>query len=123
MEDIEAFSTAYRAKLDEAELAKFVPENLSLEVAIQVSYYIFFFSYIGGRDIICDYHDEQYSRVQIIDVLFRSIGFACGLGLFTFHKKLLIMFLYFRANEPYGVRGPILFQLVFSFNFQLVFIS
>ncbi|KAK7282639.1 hypothetical protein RIF29_11577 [Crotalaria pallida] len=33
MEDIEAFSTTYRAKLDEAELAKFVPENLSLEVS------------------------------------------------------------------------------------------
>lgn len=32
MEDIEAFSTTYRAKLDEAELAKFIPENLSLEV-------------------------------------------------------------------------------------------
>ncbi|XP_019414265.1 PREDICTED: uncharacterized protein LOC109326069 [Lupinus angustifolius] len=33
MEDIEAFSTTYRAKLDEAELAKFVPENLYLEVS------------------------------------------------------------------------------------------
>ncbi|KAJ1395784.1 RimP, N-terminal domain superfamily [Sesbania bispinosa] len=33
MEDIEAFSTTYRTKLDEAELAKFVPENLSLEVS------------------------------------------------------------------------------------------
>ncbi|CAL5203990.1 unnamed protein product [Lathyrus oleraceus] len=33
MEDIEAFSTTYRAKLDEAELAKFIPENLSLEVS------------------------------------------------------------------------------------------
>ncbi|MED6220597.1 hypothetical protein PIB30_046278 [Stylosanthes scabra] len=34
MEDIEAFSTAYRTKLDEAaEIAKFVPENLSLEVS------------------------------------------------------------------------------------------
>ncbi|XP_028794965.1 uncharacterized protein LOC114750537 [Neltuma alba] len=33
MEDIEAFSTAYRAKLDEAELAKFVPEDISLEVS------------------------------------------------------------------------------------------
>ncbi|KAK7351037.1 hypothetical protein VNO77_10177 [Canavalia gladiata] len=33
MEDIEAFSATYRAKLDEAELAKFVPDNLSLEVS------------------------------------------------------------------------------------------
>ncbi|CAL0305468.1 unnamed protein product [Lupinus luteus] len=33
MEDIEAFSTTYRAKLDEAELAKVVPENLYLEVS------------------------------------------------------------------------------------------
>jgi len=80
MEDIEAFSTAYRAKLDEAELAKFVPENLSLEVQIQVSYRILS-SYIGGRDIIRDYHDEQYSRMQIIDVLFRSIGFHFWLRL------------------------------------------
>ncbi|XP_021771656.1 uncharacterized protein LOC110735781 [Chenopodium quinoa] len=31
--DIEAFSTAYRTRLDEAELAKTVPENLSLEVS------------------------------------------------------------------------------------------
>lgn len=40
MEDIEAFSTTYRAKLDEAELAKFIPENLSLEVPSQISYCI-----------------------------------------------------------------------------------
>ncbi|KAK7311475.1 hypothetical protein RJT34_09649 [Clitoria ternatea] len=33
MEDIEAFSTTYRAKLDEAELAKFVPDNICLEVS------------------------------------------------------------------------------------------
>ncbi|KAK2390558.1 hypothetical protein QL285_064085 [Trifolium repens] len=33
MEDVEAFSKTYRAKLDEAELAKSVPENLSLEVS------------------------------------------------------------------------------------------
>ncbi|CAB4319699.1 unnamed protein product [Prunus armeniaca] len=32
MEDIEAFSRTCRARLDEAELAKLVPENLSLEV-------------------------------------------------------------------------------------------
>ena len=32
MEDIEAFSATYRARLDEAEGAKSVPENLSLEV-------------------------------------------------------------------------------------------
>ncbi|TKY74160.1 Ribosome maturation factor RimP [Spatholobus suberectus] len=33
MEDIEAFSATYRAKLDEAELAKFVPDNICLEVS------------------------------------------------------------------------------------------
>lgn len=33
MEDIEAFSVAYRARLDEAELAKAVPENITLEVS------------------------------------------------------------------------------------------
>jgi hypothetical protein len=32
MEDIEAFSVAYRARLDEAELNKSIPENISLEV-------------------------------------------------------------------------------------------
>jgi len=37
MEDIEAFSATYRAKLDEAELAKSVPDNLCLEVPSQVS--------------------------------------------------------------------------------------
>ncbi|GMN48379.1 hypothetical protein TIFTF001_017560 [Ficus carica] len=33
MEDIEAFSTTYRAWLDEAELAKSIPENIYLEVS------------------------------------------------------------------------------------------
>ncbi|KAL2339682.1 hypothetical protein Fmac_007622 [Flemingia macrophylla] len=33
MEDIEAFSATYRAKLDEAELAKLVPDNICLEVS------------------------------------------------------------------------------------------
>ncbi|XVE60185.1 hypothetical protein DITRI_Ditri05aG0107700 [Diplodiscus trichospermus] len=33
MEDIEAFSVSYRARLDEAELAKSVPENITLEVS------------------------------------------------------------------------------------------
>ncbi|KAL4278904.1 hypothetical protein GQ457_03G032110 [Hibiscus cannabinus] len=33
MEDIEAFSVSYRAKLDEAELAKSVAENITLEVS------------------------------------------------------------------------------------------
>ncbi|KAJ4867808.1 hypothetical protein Rs2_50643 [Raphanus sativus] len=33
MEDIEAYSTTYRAKLSEAELAKTVPDNISLEVS------------------------------------------------------------------------------------------
>ena len=32
MVDIDAFSTTYRARLDEAELAKSIPENISLEV-------------------------------------------------------------------------------------------
>lgn len=33
MEDIEAFCTTYRARLDEAEIAKSIPENTSLEVS------------------------------------------------------------------------------------------
>ncbi|XVF64401.1 hypothetical protein PTKIN_Ptkin09bG0166400 [Pterospermum kingtungense] len=33
MEDIEAFSVSYRARLDEAELAKSIPENITLEVS------------------------------------------------------------------------------------------
>ena len=32
--DIEAFSTAYRAQLDEAEVAKTIPENIYLEVLV-----------------------------------------------------------------------------------------
>ena len=32
MTDIEAFSAAYRTRLDEAEQAKTIPENISLEV-------------------------------------------------------------------------------------------
>lgn len=36
MEDIEAFSLSYRTRLDEAEAAKSVPENLSLEVMAYV---------------------------------------------------------------------------------------
>lgn len=34
MEDIEAFSTTYRAWVDEAELAKIIPNDISLEVMI-----------------------------------------------------------------------------------------
>lgn len=33
MEDIEAYSTIYRAKLAEAEQAKTIPDNISLEVS------------------------------------------------------------------------------------------
>lgn len=32
MEDVETFSLSYRTRLDEAEVAKSVPNNLSLEV-------------------------------------------------------------------------------------------
>ena len=44
MTDIEAFSSIYRAKLDEAEIAGSVPENLSLEVCVcfQITIYLFF---------------------------------------------------------------------------------
>lgn len=52
MEDIEAFSSTYRAKLDEAELAKLVPENLSLEVTFQdLKYLIGILSCVGVRDL------------------------------------------------------------------------
>lgn len=50
MEDIEAFSATYRTKLDEAELAKSVPDNICLEVLFQVSYWHFVLSW-GERDI------------------------------------------------------------------------
>jgi hypothetical protein len=41
MEDIEAFSATYRARLAEAELSKSIPENVSLEVSFP-SYFLFF---------------------------------------------------------------------------------
>ena len=41
MEDIEAFSVSYRAKLDEAELARSVAENITLEVVIFPKHYLF----------------------------------------------------------------------------------
>ena len=43
MEDIEAFSTTYRARLDEAELAKTITENTTLEVVV---FPIYFFSFL-----------------------------------------------------------------------------
>ena len=43
MTDIEAFSSIYRAKLDEAEIAGSVPENLYLEVCVfSITIYLFF---------------------------------------------------------------------------------
>jgi len=36
MEDIEAFSATNKGKLDEAELAKSIPDNICLEVTFQV---------------------------------------------------------------------------------------
>ena len=47
MEDIEAFSVSYRARLDEAELARSVPENITLEVMIS-SNHSFLFSVISS---------------------------------------------------------------------------
>ena len=41
MEDIEAFSTTYRARLDEAELAKTITENTTLEVVVFPIYFSF----------------------------------------------------------------------------------
>ena len=38
MEDIEVFTTTYRARLDEAELAKSIPENVYLEVFTSISF-------------------------------------------------------------------------------------
>ena len=62
MEDIEAFSTTYRARLDEAEIAKFVPDNLSLEVLFQV---ISIWSLLRLGDITLETCiDERYSRMQ-----------------------------------------------------------
>lgn len=50
IEDIEAFSRAYRARLDEAEVAKSVPEDMSLEVFF-VSLTICLVFCDRGRDI------------------------------------------------------------------------
>lgn len=46
MEDIEAFSATYRAKLDEAENAKSIPENISLEVAANLYLFCYSFSLV-----------------------------------------------------------------------------
>lgn len=46
MENIETFSAAYREKLDEAELAKSVPDNLCLEVHLKCL--VDMFCYLGG---------------------------------------------------------------------------
>lgn len=43
MEDIEAFSVSYRAKLDEAELARSIAENITLEVMMFRNHYYFAF--------------------------------------------------------------------------------
>lgn len=43
IEDIEAFSTTYRARLDEAELAKTMTENITLEVVV---FPIYFFAFM-----------------------------------------------------------------------------
>lgn len=50
MEDIEAFSASYRAKLDEAENAKSIPENISLEVAANL--YLFCYSFFLSLFIV-----------------------------------------------------------------------
>ena len=49
MEDIEAFSVAYRARLDEAQLNKSIPDNISLEVSVS-QLFSFFSVNLGGGD-------------------------------------------------------------------------
>ena len=49
MEDIEAFSVTYRARLDEAQLNKSIPENISLEVSVS-QLFSFFIVHLGGGD-------------------------------------------------------------------------
>ena len=39
MIDVEAFSIAYRKRLDEAELSGSIPENISLEVYLSLVFY------------------------------------------------------------------------------------
>jgi len=41
MEDIEAFSTTYRARLDEAELAKTITKNITLKVVVFPIFFVF----------------------------------------------------------------------------------
>jgi hypothetical protein len=48
MEDIEAFSATYRARLDEAELNKSIPENVSLEVPFPSSFLFLSFAFWWG---------------------------------------------------------------------------
>lgn len=48
MEDIEAFSTTYRARLDEAELAKTITENITLEVVVFPIYFFAFLVFLSG---------------------------------------------------------------------------
>lgn len=49
MEDVEAFSVSYRARLDEAELARSVPQNITLEV-MMFSNHCYLFSVICSHD-------------------------------------------------------------------------
>ena len=63
MEDIEAFSRTYRTRLDEAEIARSVPENLCLEVSTSISLLTLSMLSIGAlilfvvyEHIIIDYH-------------------------------------------------------------------
>lgn len=48
MEDIEAFSTTYRARLDEAEFAKTITENVTLEVVVFPIYFFAFLFFFRG---------------------------------------------------------------------------
>jgi hypothetical protein len=54
IEDIEAFSTTYRVKLDEAELAKFVHENLTSSTGKSSTDY---------KSLLIKY-DEQFASVK-----------------------------------------------------------
>ena len=65
MEDIEAFSATYRARLAEAELSKSIPENVSLEVSFP-SYFLFFSFAFWWRDV--PLQNENLNEVTGADV-------------------------------------------------------
>lgn len=60
MEDIEAFSVTYRARLDEAQLNRSIPENISLEVSVY-QLFSFFSVNLGGGDSTLQHRNLKFN--------------------------------------------------------------